>query len=151
MTTDDLQKLRADCDGFRGRFFYDAERGDLAYVAKDCDERQCDCAPSYNSDGDQDCSVSLETPDSDVAEAIARMLNAVPMLLDEIDRLRKDAQSARLETITAIGEAGEMRRLALEACDIADHFDEGYDRGVDCTRRQRLAEIRASLGGEGRK
>jgi hypothetical protein len=82
-----VKELRKDCDGFKGRFFYDGERGDLAYIAKDCDDRQCDCEVKTNSDGDQDCSESIADID-EAWEPIARMLNALPEALDEIERLR---------------------------------------------------------------
>lgn len=85
MTNEDRQRLRADVAGFAGRFFYDVERGDLAFVAAKCEARECDCPPSYNSDGDIDCSVSLNDPDEHVGESLARMLNAVGPLLDELD------------------------------------------------------------------
>ncbi len=92
----DVEKLRRDCDGFRGRFFYDAEHGDLGYIAKDCDDRQCDCERNLDSDGNQDCSVSIADVD-DVYEPIAGMLNAVPALIAEIEQLRVERDTARAD------------------------------------------------------
>lgn len=93
----DTEKLRRDVAGFAGRFFYDEERGDLAYVAKNCDDRKCECGPNYNIDGDQDCSVPVcgfGGVDEAVGEPVARMLNSVGPLLDEIERLRSVAYAA---------------------------------------------------------
>lgn len=119
----DLAKLRALCDGFRGRFFYDAERGDLAYIAAACERKECDCEPSYNADGDIDCSHSLSDWEGEdhLNEPLADMLNALPACLDEIERLRK---------------------LLAEACDLTlDAVDSTSDIGV------RIRAIRAEGSG----
>jgi hypothetical protein len=114
--------LRGLCDGFRGRFFYDAERGDIGYIAKACDDKQCDCEVKVNADGDQDCSHSLSDWEGEdhLCEPIAQMLNAIPGLLDEVGRLRS---------------------LLVEACDIGlPHAERnGDDKDV-----ARLSAIRAA-------
>lgn len=76
------------CAGFDGRFFFDAEHGDLAYIASDCDRQECDCEHNLNSDGDQDCSISVGDIDES-GEPIAVMLNALPAAITEIERLRQ--------------------------------------------------------------
>lgn len=41
MTTNrDWTELRKIVTGWNGRFFYDEERGDIAYIAADCDAKQ---------------------------------------------------------------------------------------------------------------
>jgi hypothetical protein len=83
-----LKQLRADVAGFTGRFFHDEERGDIAYIAKRCEDKECDCEPSYNADGDIDCSVSLldDTGNvDDIGHPIARMLNALAVLLPVVE------------------------------------------------------------------
>ena len=126
----DPAKLRAVAAGFPGRFFYDAERGDLAFIAKECDEGQCDCEQKLNSDGDQDCSVCIGDIDhgENTGSPIAAMLNAVPALLDECERLRK---------------------LCEHACKVGDGLVDLAAPGLDTFRDDAItdiAEIRGELG-----
>ncbi len=91
----DIKAARALSDGFRGRFFCDHERGDFGFIAKDCDDHQCDCARNINEDGDQDCALSLsEEIEPHVAEPIAEMLNAYPTLLDRVEALEDGLREA---------------------------------------------------------
>lgn len=94
MTPSSRARLREDVRGFAGRFFYDAERGDIAYIAKRCDDRTCDCEENLNSDGEQDCSVSIAEI-VDAGEPIARMLNAVGQLLDANSGFERQLSEAR--------------------------------------------------------
>lgn len=87
-----LEVIRKTSAGFRGTFVFDpahtvdnglgqtadfVEVGDrLVYVPEDCDVRDEDC-----------CEISDQL-DEHVARAIADLLNAVPTLIGEIDRLR---------------------------------------------------------------
>lgn len=96
----DWKKLREDVRGMSGRFFYDAERGDIGYIAKDCDDKTCDCEVKKNADGDQDCSVSVFDDfqgEEHICELLAGMLNAVGPLLDENDSLRAELAATRRE------------------------------------------------------
>ena len=107
----DTKQLRADALGFSGRFFYDGERGDIAWIAAECDARTCDCEEKPNSDGDQDCSISLiDGLDDHVAEPMARMLNAVRPLLDELE-----AAKALLSTIKPDQPATQYQCVACNA------------------------------------
>jgi len=126
MTPTELQKARELCDGFRGRFFYDAERGDLAYIAKDCDGRVCDCERKTNSDGDQDCSVCIGDMDhgEDTGEPIAKMLNLVPALLSEVSRLR----GLLREACWIGGDYVKAIRRIPQTVDIHDYDDAQLDR-----------------------
>lgn len=104
MTPSEIAKLRAVVHGFRGRFFFDAERGDLAFIAEECEAQQCECERKTNSDGDQDCSLSVGDMDADiddVGEPIAEMLNALPVLLDEVERLAAAHERVRDELMAA--------------------------------------------------
>lgn len=137
LTKDQLAEARRDVAGFQGRFFYDAERGDIGYVAKKCDERQCDCEQKLNSDGDQDCSVEIASAcDDETAEPMVRMLNAFPALLAHIDELANEriadavvAAFPRIQELTTdrdrlAGEASEHEeaaRLLAEKYIEADH------------------------------
>lgn len=112
----DLEAAAKIADGFRGRFFFDCERGDLAFIAEACDDGRCDCPAMPNSDGDQDCSVSVGDMDGDiddVGEPIAAMLNALPAALAEIRELR--AQAARYAWATP---AANVERPAGCRCDL---------------------------------
>ena len=95
----DITQVRSDLDGFTGRFFYDAERGDIGWIAADCDAKHCDCEVKLNADGDQDCSHSLSDWEGEdhINEPIVRMLNAVPELLAEVERLRESIRLVRIE------------------------------------------------------
>lgn len=117
----DLKRARAASDGFRGRFFYDAERGDIGWIAEACDDKQCDCEVKVNADGDQDCSHSLHDWEGDdhINEPIVEMLNALPQSLAEIERLRA---------------------LAMEACDIGTSWS-----GDDTEDGDRLSAIREAV------
>jgi hypothetical protein len=120
--TFDVKRAREICDGFRGRFFYDAERGDIGYIAKDCDDKVCDCEVHLNADGDQDCAHSLfdwEHEDH-INEPLVQMLNTLPAALDEIERLRV---------------------LAKEALNLA------LVDGKTTAALRRVREIRAEIGG----
>lgn len=101
MNDEQRKRLRAHVNGFRGRFFYDAERGDIAWIAKACDDKHCDCERKVNADGDQDCAYSLYDWEGEdhINEPIVEMLNAVPALLDEVERLTKERDEARAEAM----------------------------------------------------
>lgn len=92
----DITKIRKHADGFRGRFFFDAERGDLAYLADECERKECDCEPSYNADGDIDCStcIGFMEDGENMGEPIADMLNAVSGLLVECELLTRERDTA---------------------------------------------------------
>lgn len=95
MTNADLKAIRDAARGFSGRFFFDAEAEDIGYIAKNCDERTCDCEQKLNSDGEQDCSIQIaDYMEEHVAEPMVAMLNAVPRLLDEVERLRAELSTA---------------------------------------------------------
>jgi hypothetical protein len=168
--TIDTKQLRADVAGFNGRFFWDAECADLAYIAKFCDDRQCDCPRRRNPDGDQDCSVPIGGVggvDETVGEPVARMLNAVGPLLDEVERLRElidpfyeHADEHKSEVIaslgTAIGKQGELvatlqEQLAAmtaarnEACRESDRLRHGNTIEGDfvCPNELALTNARA--------
>lgn len=127
MTPSDRARLVEFARGFRGRFFFDEERGDVAFIAKDCEDRQCDCEVKTTSDGDQDCSVSLYDID-DVGELVASVLSALPELLAENEA--KDAAmelmlyalvNARTKLIASDGyDDGSALRLVQDAIDSAD-------------------------------
>lgn len=124
-----VRRAREVLSGFNGRFFFDEERGDLAYIAKACDDRQCSCEEKLNADGDQDCSICIGDMNhgADTGEPIAKALNLVPAL------------AARVE---------ELERLLAEACEIADWFA-GNLSGLGATSRfQRLSTIRSAIAGE---
>lgn len=103
--TVDVEAIRAAARGFTGRFFYDPERGDLAFIAAECDERTCDCERKLNSDGEQDCSVSLADYDEEVGESMAVMLNAVRPLLAAYEQACGERDEFRAQYL-------EMRRAA---------------------------------------
>ena len=140
--TIDTKQLRADALGLAGRFFYDAERGDIAYIAKDCDDRTCDCEKKLNSDGDQDCAFSIaDGLDDHVAEPLVRMLNAVGPLLDELaavkaecERLRRDNDSwsgsdLERQLSDARSQLAAVTKARDEACDwLADMVGDRDDR-----------------------
>jgi hypothetical protein len=141
--------LRGLCDGFRGRFFYDVERGDLGFVASKCERKECDCEPSYNADGDIDCSVCIGDMDhgADTGEPIAQMLNAIPGLLDEVERLRMDRDSYansgfEAQLSAAYREIAALRTALNEACNIADSHIEAKWPGA----RERIASLRTKGG-----
>lgn len=92
----DIKAARELANAWRGRFFYDEERGDLAYIAKDCDDRQCDCEIRRNADGDQDCAESVEDIDDGLAE-VAKMLALVPQLLDRVEEMDRHLSDAWAE------------------------------------------------------
>lgn len=113
----DTSKLRADVGGFTGRFFYDEECGDIAYIAEDCDNKQCDCEEKLNADGDQDCSVSLldDTGNvDDIGEPIVRMLNAVGPLLDTIEALRAEVERLKQDRYDALSVTSRDGLLSSE-------------------------------------
>lgn len=124
----DIKQLRADVAGFNGRFFYDAEHGDIAYIARECDEKQCECPRRPNPDGDQDCSVSINDFDEAVFEPIARVLNS---------------------TRAALARIAELERLVVEACELGE---EANGDPSSCSHivpvGERLAEIRAAIEGK---
>lgn len=91
--TMNIEELRRLVTGWNGRFFYDEERGDIAYVAAACDAKQCDCEVRRNSDGDQDCSQSLYDIDDAPQHAVIA-INALGPLLDELERLRAVYEAA---------------------------------------------------------
>lgn len=174
-----IPEIRADVHGFDGRFFADAERGDIGYIAKDCDDKQCDCEVKVNDDGDQDCSHSLYDWEHEdhINEPIARMLNAVGPLCDEITRLEAlcDASSHALldiagklhslvgsyieetpidatpehdlgvieNALRCVEENKRLRRLLVEACDIAEaHAANAGD--VKSVTEMAIADLRLS-------
>lgn len=125
----DLSAVRAHVDGFRGRFFYDAEYGDLACIAKDCDD--CACDHPRNRDGDPDCVMSLDGPlDEHVGQPIAEMLNAIPALLELVEEQGK--------------ELSELRKALLHACSALDdavqfrHDAEAWFPEIDKLRKAAL-------------
>ncbi len=168
--TSTLQKLREHTRGFTGRFFYDAERGDIAYIAKKCDERTCDCERKLNSDGEQDCSVSIGDYDEEVAEPIVAMLNAVPAvpaLLAEIEQLQRDnaswansdferqlsdanAEIERLRVLVQMqGDAAHRERDEARA--EAERLDAALSEEIDerDARLKQIDDIADALGDEG--
>lgn len=82
----DIEQVERDAAGFRGRFHvvYDGDGGEELWFASAIEDRE-----EYRifSRGDLD----------DAGEPIARMLNAVPALLAEVERLRKRLAEARQE------------------------------------------------------
>lgn len=95
-----------DDHGFEGRFFYDAERGDIGWIAKDCDDKQCVCEVKTNADGDQDCSHSLYDWEGEdhINEPIVRMLNRHHALSEQL--------MAAMEVVKERDETIELFRLA---------------------------------------
>lgn len=158
MTPTTLAHLRALVAGFRGRFFFDAERGDLAYLAKECEAQQCECERKTNSDGDQDCSLSLGVLDGidDAMEPIAEMLNAVPALVDRVEALERECENVGKGQDRAERNERELhadniklRALLREACNAADENNNRVGDGAigaHGKRRERIAEIRREGG-----
>lgn len=95
----DLDNLRRLVAGWDGRFFHDVVRGDIAFVAADCEAKHCDCEVKHDSDGEQDCSVSVAAVDcgdvDDVGEPLATMLNALPGILADHARLTREVEAER--------------------------------------------------------
>ena len=119
--TIDTKQLRADALGLAGRFFYDAERGDIAYIAKDCDDRTCDCEKKLNSDGDQDCAFSIaDGLDDHVAESLVRVLNAAGPLLDELEAAKAESKA--------------LRESLIHACDLL-HASQDNERQLRAMRQ----------------
>lgn len=87
---------------------------------------------------------------------VLELLNENDSLRAEVERLRKDAQAARLETITALGEAAELEgRLSAalaakdEACEIALQWAAHLrDLHGDPQDRTRITVLR-SIGKDG--
>lgn len=139
MTNEDRQRLRADVAGFAGRFFYDAERSDLAFVAARCEARECDCPPSYNSDGEIDCSrcIGFLEDGEAVGEPMARMLNAVGPLLDEVDtwhRIAERDHGAPIETVEALRKENDRLRRDRDS-----YANSDFERQLDEVRQQLVA------------
>lgn len=115
MTNDDIQRLRKLADSMRGRFFYDEERGDIGYIAAECDAKECDCERKGNADGDQDCSYSVADVGSsdvdDIGPVLAEMLNALRPLLDRLEAVERERDGLRALVERAIDacEAGGRR------------------------------------------
>ena len=133
-----LAQVRELLDGFTGRFFYDAESGDIGWIAKDCDDRTCDCERKTNSDGDQDCSHSLSDWEGEdhINEPLVRMLNAVPELLAEVERLR-----SQLNTATTIG-----RDLVAIGLDLVNGRAPSISTSeMIRSRKDRLSQIRQAV------
>jgi hypothetical protein len=103
--------------GFEGRFFYDAERGDIGWIAKACDDKQCDCERKLNADGDQDCSHSLSDWEGEdhICEPIVNMLNRNPQLASMLR-----AAVARVEDLEAETRAVRMTEADLVRMPMSD-------------------------------
>lgn len=104
------------CDSMEGRFFHDEERGDIGFVAAACDSKECDCNENLNSDGDQDCSVSLadvESSDVDnIGPVLVEMLNGLAHARQDVEQLVQ-----RVEELEAISElrGNEVAKWAHES------------------------------------
>ena len=135
-----LDRIKRDIDGFHGRFFYDAESGDIGWIAKDCDERTCDCEEKLNADGDQDCSHSLSDWEGEdhINEPIVRILNAVPALIAEVERLQvfETGMTALRERAKSFGmEPGALLSRFLHVDAEFDKMEADRDRlAAECER-----------------
>lgn len=139
----DVKALRELADGFRGRFFADAERGDIGYIAKQCDDKQCDCEVRANADGDQDCSRSIYDWEGEhhINEPIAQMLNAVGPLCDEVERLRAECHGRRFDP-NLVAELAELRDR-YEGCRANRREESATAIAERDALRARLAELDA--------
>lgn len=143
MSEIDIDRLRKDVRGFAGRFFYDQERGDIAYIAKACDDKQCDCERKVNADGDQDCSHSLYDWEHEdhLCEPIVEMLNAVGPLLDALSHEKQEHEKTRREVERL---RGEIERRPTEQLHVAVR-DTAYAWQRDCAKAEALVnELRAA-------
>jgi chromosome segregation ATPase len=120
-STSDALTLAAEAEederGFEGRFFYDAERGDIGWIAKACDDKQCDCERKLNADGDQDCSHSLSDWEGEdhICEPIVNMLNRNPQVASMLR-----AAVARVEELEAETRAVRMTEADLVRMPMSD-------------------------------
>lgn len=130
--TFNIKQLRSDIAGFNGRF-----------EAREANEHESDrlvYIPADNeyADGDPDgeC-VYSDALDFDLGEPIARMLNAMPSLLAEIDRLRG-----------LLVEACELTDAALSnLADVYPHHDDGMRSNIYYAN-ERLSQLRTAAEGE---
>jgi hypothetical protein len=143
-----LEAIRKTSAGFRGTFVFDpahtvdnglgqtadfVEVDDrLVYVPEDCDVRDEDC-----------CEISDQL-DEHVARAIADLLNAVPALIGEIDRLRSlvphrpralvrvvsPRRDHRYEGVVVCHE--HLRELSLDDAPLEKVTPAGWDRCLMC-------------------
>lgn len=88
------EELRKDVKGFPGTFLFQPEhttdRG-IGLIADnvDYDDRLVYVPPDGDVDNDEDVYTIADNIESHVAEPIARMLNAIPELLEYIEELEK--------------------------------------------------------------
>ena len=101
MTPAQLLELRAMADGFRGTFEFKAERVDAEdfVVAED--------ALVYCTEDQDDYEIASPIEEH-IGEPIAKMLNAVPALLDRVAELEA---GLRAWAIASAGRLGQRRRL----------------------------------------
>ena len=148
-----VKRAKADAAGFAGRFFYDGERGDIGWIAKKCDDRQCDCERKVNADGDQDCSHSLSDWEGEdhICEPIVRMLNGYGEAIAEIDRLNayvahNDEEYRTMKEVLRAehAECQRLRGLLVEACDIGERYVKDAWPTIQSWDGTRLSAIRHS-------
>lgn len=104
----DIKTLRADCNGFGGKFI------------------SFDCGVSYEPDNESDEAITLwEDIDEHVADALARMLTALPEALDEISSLQQQVAELTDENkrYREFIEASKDCRIAVDIVNLADDND----------------------------
>jgi hypothetical protein len=119
MTNDELQQVRRLVAGFNGKFAVDpahTEDCDTGLGMRDVvdvDERLVFIPEGAAIRDEEECTCISTELDQHVAEAVAGMLNAVPVLLEEVDRLRKALRDAcSLATTHRAEDREEILQLA---------------------------------------
>lgn len=161
MPTDiDLEGIKAACRGFAGRFEFQPEHTEdrgILHIADfvDFDDRLVYLAPDRDDDEPY---VIADCIEPHVAEPLAVMLNAVPVLVARVEELEARLQHAISENLAfnvkvaseineARGQAMKLRSLLRDACGIARNAlaTEGHDHD-ECDGWVRLNAIAAEGG-----
>lgn len=114
MTAEQIKNLREIDNGFNGEFVFDPahteDRGiGLHADCADTDDRLMFVPVGCDVRDEEACCI-FDTLEPHVAEPIATLLNAVPELLNEVERLRTAANACLVE----------LRKSYLEMSDIPD-------------------------------
>lgn len=98
MTNDELQQVRRLVAGFSGKFAIDPAHTEDRGIGNVADfvniAERLVFIPEGATLRDDECSCVSDNLDSHVAETLVDMLNAVPLLLAEVDKLRKALKDA---------------------------------------------------------
>ncbi len=101
----DFAQIRKDVAGFRGRFGWRPESSSDIYA-------EGEMSLTYTSDGsDEPEQIAAEIQGEHIAVPIARMLNAVPLLLAEVERLRQRLAEANRRLAEARQEIADVRGM----------------------------------------